>query len=288
MKACTLAAGVMACLLALAGAARAHHSPGHGASEGIRAANSLAGRSARATERVMLLEELSAPTDQPGGVSSLTSTTSLVGSVLVHPWVSLGAQLPWVVMDEAGKSSTTTGYGDTTLEAIVTPYGDWLRHRVPSFGLRVSLPTRTFELEADPGKSYAASPFAAFTRRYESAYWQAVLLSTLETRPAGWAWDMSAGLSAGYELAPGLSLSLGAWVDTRMLAVCEAADGSSNYCEEGRVTERERPTYATRGYALFNAAYAIGAFQLQAGVQLPFTPKKDFLYSGFLSAEWAF
>lgn len=287
MKAC-LRACVTAGVLVVAGPARAHHSPGHGASEGIRAANSLAGRSARATERVMLLEELSAPTDQPGGSSSLTSTTSLVGSVLVHPWVSLGAQLPWVVMNQAGETGTTTGYGDTTLEAIVTPYGDWLRHRVPSFGLRVSLPTRTFELEADPGKSYAVSPFAAFTRRYESAYWQAVLLSTLETRPAGWAWDMSAGLSAGYELLPGLSLSLGGWVDTRMVAFCEAADGSASYCEEGRVTERERPTFATRAYALFNAAYAIGAFQLQAGVQLPFTPKKDFLYSGFLSAEWAF
>lgn len=268
--------------------ARAHHAPGHGASEGIRAANSLAGRSARATERVMLLEELSAPTDQPGGVASLQSTTSLVGSVLLHPWFSLGAQLPWVVMNESGKSGATMGYGDTTLEAIVTPYGDWLRHRVPSFGVRVSLPTRSFELEADPGKTYAASPYAAFTRRYESFYWQAVLLSTLETRPAGWAWDTSAGLSAGYEIAPGLSLSLGTWVDTRLLAYCKDADGTSSYCEEGRVTERERPTFATRAYGLFNAAYAIGAFQLQAGAQLPLTPKRDFLYSGFLSAEWSF
>jgi hypothetical protein len=191
-------------------------------------------------------------------------------------------------MNEAGETGTSMGYGDTTLEAIVTPYGGWLRHRVPSFGLRLSLPTRSFELQADPGKSYAASPFAAFTRRYESLYWQTVLLSTLETRPAGWAWDMSAGLSAGYELSPGLSLSLGGWVDTRMLAFCEAAHGSASYCEEGRVTERERPTFATRAYALLNAAYAIGAFQLQAGAQLPLTPKKDFLYSGFLSAEWAF
>ena len=272
----------------LAPIALGHHAPGHGASEGIRAANSLAGRSARATERVMLLEELSAPTDQPAGAASLQSTTSLVGSVLLHPWFSLGAQLPWVVLNEAGKSGATTGYGDTTLEAIVTPYGDWLRHRVPSFGVRVSLPTRSFELESDPGKTYAASPFAAFTRRYESLYWQAVLLSTLETRPAGWAWDMSAGLSAGYEVLPGLSLSLGGWVDTRVLAYCEAADGTSSYCKQGRVTERERPTGATRAYGLLNTAYAIGAFQLQAGAQLPLTPKRDFEYSGFLSVEWAF
>lgn len=279
---------VFAWVSALATSASAHHAPGHGASEGIRAANSLAGRSARATERVMLLEELSAPTDQPGGVSSLQSTTSLVGSVLLHPWVSVGAQLPWVVLNESGESGMTTGYGDTTLEAIVTPYGDWLRHRVPSFGVRVSLPTRTFELEADPGKTYAVSPFAAFTRRYDTFYWQAVLLSTLETRPAGWAWDMSAGLSVGNEVAPGLTLSLGSWVDMRLLAYCKAADGGTSYCEEGRVTERERGTFATRAYGLFNVAYALGALQLQAGVQLPLTPKRDFSYSGFLSAEWSF
>lgn len=284
----TAVLGAVALVLALPAIARAHHAPGHGASEGIRAANSLAGRSARATERVMLLEELSAPTDQPGGAASLQSTTSLVGSVLLHPWFSLGAQLPWVVVNEAGKSGATTGYGDTTLEAIVTPYGDWLRHRVPSFGVRVNLPTRSFELAADPGKTYAASPFAAFTRRYESFYWQAVLLSTFETRPAGWAWDLSAGFSAGYEVAPGLSFSLGSWVDTRVLAYCKHADGTSSYCEQGRVTERERPTFATRAYGLFNAAYAIGAFQLQAGVQLPLTPKRDFAYAGFLSAEWSF
>ncbi|HEY6815091.1 MAG TPA: hypothetical protein VI168_06090 [Croceibacterium sp.] len=278
----------MALALGQPAIAAAHHAPGHGASEGIRAANSLAGRSARASDRVMLLEELSAPTDQPGGAASLQSTTSLVGSLLLHPWFSLGAQLPWVVVNESGQSGSTTGYGDTTLEAIVTPYGDWLRHRVPSFGLRLSLPTRSFELAADPGKVFAASPFAAFTRRYESFYWQAVLLSTLETRPAGWAWDMSAGLSAGYQVAPGLSLSLGSWVDTRLLAYCEDVDGTSSYCEEGRVTERERPTLATRAYGLLNAAYAIGALQLQTGVQLPLTAKRDFSYSGFLSAEWSF
>ncbi|HEU5077174.1 MAG TPA: hypothetical protein VFU02_23445, partial [Polyangiaceae bacterium] len=278
----------VALVMGLSAMAQAHHAPGHGASEGIRAANSLAGRSARATERLMLLEELSAPTDQPGGAQSLQSTTSLVGSVLLHPWFSLGAQLPWVVVNESSKSTATTGYGDTTLEAIVTPYGDWLRHRIPSFGVRVSLPTRSFELVADPGKTYAASPFAAFTRRYESAYWQAVLLSTLETRPAGWAWDMSSGLSVGYEVSPGLSLALGTWVDVRLLAYCKNTAGSSSYCEEGRVTERERETFATRAYGLLNAAYTIGAFQLQAGAQLPFTEKRDFLYSGFLSAEWSF
>lgn len=284
----TVTVGLAALVIGFPAVALAHHAPGHGASEGIRAANSLAGRSARATERVMLLEEVSAPTDQPGGVASLQSTTSLVGSVLLHPWFSVGAQLPWVVVNEPGKSTATTGYGDTTLEVIVTPYGDWLRHRVPSFGVRVSLPTRSFELQSDPGKTYAVSPFAAFTRRYEQFYWQAVLLSTLEARPAGWAWDMSAGLSAGYEVVPGLSFSLGGWVDTRLLAYCEAPDGTASYCAEGRVTERERPTFATRAYGMLNAAYAIGAFQLQVGAQLPVTPKRDFSYAGSLSAEWSF
>ena len=236
----------------------------------------------------MLLEEFSAPTDQPGGVASLQSATSLLGSLLVHPWLSLGAQFPWVVLQETGKSDVTTGYGDTTFEAILTPYADWLEHRVASFGIRATLPTRTFELQADPGKTTAVSPFAAFTRRYDAAYWQVVLLSTLETRPAGWAWDMSGGASVGYEFGTGFSLGLGAWVDTRMLAYCKTPEGTSEYCEEGRATEQERPTLATRGYALLNATYSIGAFQLQAGAQLPFTPKRDFLYSGFLGAAWAF
>jgi len=274
--------------MTIAPVALAHHAPGHGASEGIRAANSLAGRSARATERLMLLEELSAPTDQPGGVASLQSSTSLLGSLLVHPWLSLGAQFPWVVVQESGKADVTTGYGDTTLEAILTPYAEWLEHRVASFGFRASLPTRTFELQADPGKTASVSPFAAFTRRYAEVYWQVVLLSTLETRPAGWAWDMSGGASAGYEFGSGLSFALGGWVDTRMLAYCKTPAGSLEYCEEGRATEQERSTLATRGYALLNAAYSIDAFQLQAGVQLPVTPKRDFLYSGFLGAAWAF
>jgi hypothetical protein len=200
----------------------------------------------------------------------------------------VGAQFPWVVVQESGESDLVTGYGDTTLEAILTPYAEWLEHRVASFGIRASLPTRSFELQADPGKTAAVSAFAAFTRRYDAVYWQAVLLSTLETRPAGWAWDMSGGVSAGYELGAGFSLSLGGWVDTRMLAYCKTPEGTSEYCEEGRATEQERPTLATRGYVLFNAAYSIGAFQLQAGMQLPFTPKKDFAYSGFLGAAWAF
>jgi len=272
----------------LCGPALAHHAPGHATSEGIRAVSSLAGQSARASQRALLMVELSQATDQPSGGAATNLVTSLVASFMPHSWLSLGAQLPWAVVDEQGSSELTSGYGDTSFELLLTPHGSKLKHRVPSFGLRLSVPTRTYELRADPGKLISASPFAAFTRNYAQFYWQVMGLSTLESRPAGLAWDASAGLSAGYRLESGLGGALGGWVDVRVLAYCEPPDGASSYCREGRVTENDRQTGATRGYLLGHFSYDVGAFSALAGAQLPVTPKRDFSWAAYLGAQLAF
>lgn len=266
--------------------ASAHHSAGHGASEGVRAVTSLSAQSARASQRVGLLEEVTRTSDQPTGAATVGAVTSLAASFMPHPWFSFGAQFPWAFIDEG--ATTRHGYGDTTLEALLTPKDDRSDRQVPTFGLRVSLPTRSYELASDPGRIYSASPLFAFTRRYTTIYWQATALTTLESRPAGIAWDASAGLFWGVVSNAGFGAALGAWVDTRLSAHCKSPTGELDYCREGRVTERERPTGATRAYVLERVFYELGDFSLAAGMGLPLTSRRDFDITLSLGLERTF
>ena len=284
----SLTRSMMAATLLIGPPAFAHHSPGNGASEGIRAVTSLSGQSAKASQRAKLLQEVTRTSNQPTGAATTAAVTSVAASFKAHAWLSLGGQFPWAVIDEGSDAPLRHGYGDTTLEALLTPHGDRSKHRVATFGFRVSLPTRSYELTADPGKVYTATPLFAFTRKYSALYWQATTLTTLESRPAGVAWDASAGLSLGIASERGFGASIGAWVDARILAYCESPTGALDYCKEGRVTERERPTGATRAYVLNQVFYGMGAFSAIAGMGLPLTARRDFDITLSLGLELAF
>jgi hypothetical protein len=198
------------------GPARAHHVPGHGASEGVRSINSLGGRGGRSQTRLLLLNELVYA--NTGLAPNVANSTSLYGEYAPIPELSIAAQAPLLVirdLDAAG--DTRIGYGDTRLQLRFTPHARKLVHRTLSTGITVSAPTRTVKLMVDPGPVTAVSPFVVFTRTYSRHFWQVIGLSVIENRRAGTAVDLSFGAQGGSKVLKGkLSLGLGVLFDLRL------------------------------------------------------------------------
>jgi len=266
--------------------ARAHHVPGHGASEGVRNLNSLGGGSGQATSRVMLLQEYSRNTTSLNPAT--TYNTSLLGEYAPHPWVSLGLQAPLLVVDEDA-APRKVGYGDTRAFVRLTPHADKLIHRVVTTGINVSFPSRTLRFEADPGKSWTVSPMAMFTRTHLRTYWQVMVLGTMEKRPAGTALDMTASGQVGYRAWGKLGLGVGALADVRVANFCAKVGGGSEYCSGNRATETEREVGAVRLAHLSSISYSFRSWgMLAANLQLPLTPKRDFDVAGSLSVQFQF
>ena len=238
---------VLAFVLALAfpRSALAHHTPGHGASEGVRNINSLGNRGGKVASRLLVLEEFgwAASTPLPG----LRSETSLLGEYAPVPMFSFGAQAPLLIVDEAGRPPVV-GYGDTRAFLRFTPHADKLVHRTMTFNLSASFPTRTVTFSVDPGRVWSVTPSMVFTRTYGDWYWQAIALAGLETRPAGVAIDVSAGGQAGGRLADGaLALGGGVIVDIRTANFCTAPDRSIAYCNDSaRVSVSASPDRSGR------------------------------------------
>jgi hypothetical protein len=285
-----LAACVAALLAVLAPArARAHHVPGHGASEGIRNLNSLGGGTGKAINRVALLQEVARTTTSltPGTVYN----TSLLGEYSPHPWTSFGAQLPLLVIDEdASGVPTKVGYGDTRLFVRLTPHADKLVHRVLTTVLNVSLPTRTVTFTSDPGRTVVVAPALIYSRTHPRAFWQLLALGSYEHRPAGTAIDLSAGGQVGARLfETKLSPALGLLADVRTLTFCAEVGGGARFCPEGRTTELARPIGALRVTSLAAVTYAFAPWGLvSANVQLPLLTKRDFDIAGSLTFQAMF
>ncbi len=284
------AASALACTLAFTGPAGAHHAPGHGASEGIRTVNTFTAGSARATQRAMLLTEVVRSTDEPTLNPSTVLTTSALVSVAPHPWFSVGVQAPLtIVREDAPEAPTKVGYGDTRFELRLTPHADKLTHRVLTLGLNVSLPTRTVEFEVDPGAMTSVTPLVVFNRRYADWSWYALLLAPIEHRPAGTAFDAGAGLGGGYRALTWLDLSVGLLSDIRVATSCTTASGSSEWCSDGRVTERNRDPGSLRAYTTAGAGFSMSdRWTLTLGAQLPVTPRADFVFAGSAGLEARF
>lgn len=283
-----LGVGLAAALGLGSSVARAHHVPGHGASEGVRNLNSLGGGSGQATSRVMVLQELSRTTTGLNPAS--TYNTSLLGEYSPHPWVSFGAQLPLLVVDEdAPGIPTKVGYGDTRTFVRLTPHANKLIHRVLTTGINVSIPTRTVTFESDPGRIFSVTPTVIFTRTHLRPFWQVMGLATIERRPAGTAVDVSAGGQIGYRFFGKLAPTFGFLADVRAANFCAEVGGGSAFCTGNRATEAEREVGSLRVANITGLSYSFAKWGLvAASLQLPMTAKRDFDAAGSLSVQFTF
>ncbi len=279
----------LALTLSLGTAARAHHVPGHGASEGLRTINSLNGSGGRAYSRVLLLNEFiyTGFGLNPG----LTDSLSVLGEWAVKPSFSVGVQAPLLMFrgkDTGG--ATRVGYGDTRLQLRFTPHATKLIHRVLTFGANISFPTRSVQLTVDPGPVWGATPYIVFTRTYSLVFWQVLGLATVDARRAGTALNVAASAQVGGRfLGNKLSPGFGVLVDGRVLNFCAEPGGGQSFCRESRAGEEDRPIGATRGTALATLAYTfVPRASLIAAVQLPFTARRDFSFGWSLGIQGFF
>lgn len=268
--------------------ARAHHVPGHGASEGVRNINSLGGRGGRAQTRVLILDEL---VYARGGLNpSVANTTSLFGEYAPIPALSLAVQAPFIALHDLGGSGARVGYGDTRVQLRVTPHARKLIHRVFTVGLTASLPTRTLRLAVDPGPVTAIAPNALFTRTYDRQFWQIMGLAVIDHRRAGTALDLTFGGQAGTRLHDGkTTLGVGALFDLRLANFCAGPAGGAAFCTTTRPGEYDRPVGALRALVLVTAARAIGRRgHILAAIQAPLTTRADFTLAGSVGAQISF
>ena len=270
----------LAALLGLAAPARAHHVPGHGASEGVRNINSLGGRGGRAQSRLLVLDELVYA--RRGLNPSVNNTTSLFGEYAPIPALSVAVQAPLLVVHDLDARATRVGYGDTRLLLRVTPHARKLIHRVVTAGLAVSLPTRTVRLNVDPGPVLAVTPHLFFTRTYDRAFWQLLALGVVERRRAGAALDLTLGAQAGSRLPNRkTTLGLGLLLDLRLLNTCADPTGGAG--------EDDRPHGAARALVLATFAHAVHPrVHLLAAAQGPITTRADFSAAASLGAQLSF
>lgn len=274
---------VLALALLLPARALAHHVPGHGSSEGVRSINSLGGRGGAASSRLLLLDEFS---HSGGGlVPGQHNTLSLLGEYAPVPAFSFGLQLPFTVLAEQpieGPDRVRAGYGDTRVFARVTPFARKLIHRTLTLGVTASFPTRTVRGSVDPGRTWSVTPSIIFTRTYERLFWQLLTFASVESRPAGVALDLSAGGQVGGRLAAGkLALGAGALVDVRTVNACRSVEGELDYCAGSRAGEHERQVGSIRATGLATFAWNFhqaktASWALNLGLQVPFTPRRDF------------
>lgn len=266
--------------------ARAHHVPGHGASEGVRTINSLNGAGGRANTRVFLINEFiyTGFGLNPG----VTDSLSVIGEYAPRPWFSLALQAPLLMFRAADTmGETRVGYGDTRVQLRFTPHARRLIHRVLTLGLNGSIPTRTVRLTVDPGPVGALAPYVVFTRTYARWYWQTLALSTVDMRRAGVAVDLGLSGQVGARLAGGkLNLGFGALFDTRLLTWCSLPGGGHEFCTGNRAGELYREIGTVRGTYLVALAYNFHPRAALVGsLQAPFTAKRDYTIGWSLGAQ---
>ncbi len=293
MRARSLA--LLGLLLVFPTGAHAHHVPGHGSSEGVRSINSLGGRGGAASSRLLLINEFS---HSGGGlVPGQRNDLSLLGEYAPIPGFSFGAQLPFTVIAEQpvdGPDRVRAGYGDTRVFARVTPFARKLIHRTLTFAVAASFPTRTVHGSVDPGRTWSVTPSIIFTRTYDKLFWQLLTFASTEWRPAGVALDLSAGGQVGARLVKRkLALGAGALLDVRTVNACRSTAGELDYCPGSRAGEKDRDVGTVRGTGLLTFAWNFHqakttSWALNASIQAPLTPKRDFDVGASLGMQVVF
>lgn len=265
----------------------AHHNVGHGASEGMRNLTTLAGNPSP-RQRVALMTQVSRGNDEPTLNTATSYTTSALVDVTLMRRLFLGAQLPFMIVDEDAYSGVKAGYGDTTfsinlrLDSMKDDGASW------TVGANVSVPTRTVQFEADPGRQWTLSPGVRYSDAGGRLLWYGLLYFPVETRPSGTAFDISTAAGLGVRLFRKLSLTGGLNADIRAHTICKTFDGSE-VCAEGRVTETNRARGATRLYAHSVISLDLSkSWSLFGGVQIPLTARRDVEWSAQAGVEFRF
>lgn len=145
--------------------------------------------------------------------------------------------------------------------------------------MNVSFPTRTIRLTVDPGPVWSIAPYGIFTRTYEKLFWQITAFTVVETRRAGTAIDLSLGSQSGGRLLNNrLTPGIGLLMDVRLANWCTHPGGGSKFCTHTRPGEEDRNIGSTRAYGVVTLAYNfISWSSLTASLQVPVTPKRDFI-----------
>ncbi len=267
--------------------ARGHHNVGHGASEGMRNLSTLAGNPSP-RQRAALMTQVSRGTTQATLNTATTYGASALIDINLLRRLYIGAQVPFVIVDEDAYDGWKTGLGDTTLSANLRLDSMKDRSTRLTFGLNVTMPTRTIVYETDPGRQWTVSPGLRYGGASGFLFWYGLLFFPIETRPAGTAFDISPAAGLGLRFFRKLSVSAGLNADIRAHTICKTFD-SSEVCEDGRTTEQDRPRWATRLYAHSTIALDLGEdWSLFAGAQLPLTERRDVEWAAQIGAEFRF
>jgi hypothetical protein len=235
------------------------------------------------------MEQVSRGTNEPTLNTATVYTTSLIVDFELFKRLYLGAQLPFVIVDEDAHPGFKTGYGDTTfsanlrLNSLKKDAASW------AVGVNVSVPTRTIRFEADPGRQWTVSPGVRYSDASGWLLWYALLFFPAETRPTGTAFDVSPAAGLGVRLFRKLSVTAGINADIRAHTICKTFDGSSEVCSEGRVTETNRSTGTTRLYAHSTLSLDLSkSWSLFGGMQVPLTARRDIEWSAQAGVEFRF
>ncbi len=295
------ARGALAATLGLLGVvassqtAHAHHTPGHGASEGVRTINSIGGTGGKALTRLLFLNE-TFYTGQ-GLNPGINESLSVYAEYAPVAAFSFGVQLPFTVAAFADNDfRPQAGLGDTRVTFRVTPHASKLIHRVFTTGVNLSLPTRTVRYTVDPGRVLQVSPYALFTRTYDLLYWQVIGIAVIDHRPAGVALDLSAGGQIGSKLAKGkMTLGLGTILDVRLANWHAQPGGGYEFSTATRPGEGlvkssdERKIGATRAVGMLAMSIQTGKrSMITATLQAPLSELQDFSVGGSIGFQMVF
>lgn len=240
-------------------------------------------------QRAGLIASAVRSTNEPTLNTATTYSLSALVSLRLIERLYLLGDFPAVLIDEEGSSQVKWGYGDTRLGAQWV-VGALREDKSPrwTLGLGLSIPTRTFTFEVDPGRQWLVVPSVLYTDSYRSLFWFAALQLANEFRPAGYALDVSPSAALGLQLTSPWSVTLGMSGDIRALSTCNTPDGTEP-CSEGRATESNRPWGATRLYAIVATSLTLNkTWSLFGNGQLPVSSRQDIEWAANLGAEAVF
>ncbi len=267
--------------------AYAHHPANQGGPDGLAAIRSLGPDGGRALSRILVMNEFMTGR-QPDQTGYQLYQMSLTGEYAPIREFSMGLQLPIQGLIE--EENESFGLGDIQLFLQYTPRKKRNPERVWSFALNSRLPTHSIQSSFDIGRSWSIAPSGMFTWSYRYFYWQALLSTMFESRPAGMAYDGMFGAQVGVALFQRkLTLGAGSMNAIRIFNVCTEVDGSQAFCQRNRVTEIEREPGSFRSLMLVNLSYNYRSWgAIQALLRVPVTRKRDFDVAVGLGAQFMF
>lgn len=266
----------------------AHHSPAHGPSESLRTLGVM-GSDPAPRRRVATIAQVSRSSREPNLNAAtsygLTTLMSLHFARRLFPFL----ELPLVMVQQDANPGLVGGLDNLRL-GLDGQLGSLQRQGAPSvvLGVSVSLPTRTFRYQSDPGRSWVVTPGLRYADVENRWLWYFLLQSPVETRASGTAWESSLAAGIGVRSFPWWTVTVGSSVDVRLLTSCQGLQ-VKELCREGRATEQNRPTGATRVYGNLTSTLDLAReWSLSWAVQFPITTRRDVDWLASVGAEARF